>query len=504
MISVAAWTLLILAAGLQHVIGSTGSEDAASGSEQQSSSDSPPPPIIADSEPLFLSEYIENCTYDQAREKSRVPYLQLMANVTAYSGYITVNKTAQSNLFFLLTEVEGNSSTAPLLLWTQGGPGLSSLFGLFLENGPLAVDMYSNLTPNVHPRMNTLQKNMSVIYVDVPVGAGFSFTKDLENGYPTYLEQIVAHLMEFLKQFLLVFSEYKGRDFYLGGESYGARYSVALAKQLLTDPENVTLKYRGVISGSGFLGPVLDIAESSNFLYQMSMVNSSGRDIFKKQFEDMKLYAANYSTAQIALYMLGRTIFTNPATPTLYQNLTYYNDHASPIFTERPLIMYVCVQFLNSSAFKNAIHVGDISFQYNNAILLLKFAPDWLREISPMVELVLNQSSMLFYIGQMDTLFPAVNQQAYIEKLNWTNADKYRETPRFFWKKPNAYGNDAYIREVSNFTQAVILGMSHYSSAEKPDEVYYLINRFVEGISKPPEAEGPKEEENQDTQASTM
>ena len=33
-----------------------------------------------------------------------------------------------------------NPETAPLLLWLQGGPGGSSLFGLFVENGPYLVD----------------------------------------------------------------------------------------------------------------------------------------------------------------------------------------------------------------------------------------------------------------------------------------------------------------------------------------------------------------------------
>ena len=32
-----------------------------------------------------------------------------------------------------------NPETAPVLLWLQGGPGGSSLFGLFVESGPIGV-----------------------------------------------------------------------------------------------------------------------------------------------------------------------------------------------------------------------------------------------------------------------------------------------------------------------------------------------------------------------------
>ncbi|KAH7976558.1 hypothetical protein HPB52_016170 [Rhipicephalus sanguineus] len=61
---------------------------------------------------------------------------------------------------------------------------------------------------------------MSTIYLDLPVGAGFSFTEN-EDAYPKTLEDISSSVMEFLRQFMLLFPEYVCRDFYVAGESYG-------------------------------------------------------------------------------------------------------------------------------------------------------------------------------------------------------------------------------------------------------------------------------------------
>ncbi|XP_070396795.1 probable serine carboxypeptidase CPVL isoform X2 [Dermacentor albipictus] len=374
----------------------------------------------------------------------------------------------------------GNTSDAPILLWTQGGPGQSSLFGQFLQNGPIAFDA----NPNISVRTNTLQKNMSVIYLDVPVGAGFSFADSLD-GYSTSLEDITRDVMEFLRQFLELFSELKNRDFYLAGESYAARYSVAIAHQLLTDTKNLPLQLKGIIGGNGFLGPILDTVNSSEFRYQTSMLDDNGRMQFDMRFQYMKNLSMTENATQVPAILFS-TIFADPTQqrPSCFQNLTLYNDHASPLYTERPYYMLACFFFLNSSLeLRRQIHVGDNAiFRFSELTLLTKLAPDVLRDISNLTQRVLNETRVLFYTGQLDALFPSVNQRAYFSTLQWAHTDQYRQAPRKPWSPAGRspyMGFAGYMKQAANFTDVVLLGMSHYGAAEKPDEAYYLTTEFV-------------------------
>lgn len=459
------WTVLLLLGGVQYV-------------QSDKTLTAPTTRSSKDEDGLFLTPLIEKNETEKARNKSQVPHFKAFG-VEAFSGYITINGTTNSNLFFLLVVAKGNKSDAPLLLWTQGGPGLSALFGQFLQNGPVAFDPDKNFTQ----RNNTLQNYMNIIYLDLPVGAGFSFTENV-TAYPKNLEDISGSVMEFLEQFLKVFPEYVCRDFYVAGESYGARYSVSISHTMLTTPSKIPLILKGTISGNGFLGPILDTADSSEFRYWTSMVTESGRQQLSQRFQYMKNLPPE--NASMIILTLFDTIFSNPPgmKPTLFQNLTSYNDYSSPLYTERPFIMQACFFFLNtSSLIRQVFHVGENrEFQYYNEPLLMSLAPDYLTDISSLTERVLNDSSALFYTGQLDSLFPSVKQRAYYRTLNWTHSKEYREATRSPWRPPSwsiYQGYAGFVKRVPNFTEAMLLGMSHYGAAEKADEVYYLMMEFI-------------------------
>lgn len=135
--------------------------------------------IINDNEALFLTKYIENNRLELAKTLSLVKHKELHW-LTSYAGYLTVNKEYNSNMFFWFFPAKNYMINAPVVLWLNGGPGVSSLYGLFQENGPFFV----NSEKKLEPREYSWHIDHNVIYIDNPIGTGFSFTES-DSGYAT-------------------------------------------------------------------------------------------------------------------------------------------------------------------------------------------------------------------------------------------------------------------------------------------------------------------------------
>jgi vitellogenic carboxypeptidase-like protein len=179
---------------------------------------------IAQSPALFLSSYLDNPKVAQEKSSVRIPgslFGDSELSVKPFvelgnAGYITVNATTNSNTFFWFIPALNGNTSAPLLAWFNGGPGATSLYGLFEELGPF----YSDATGSkLFQRNVTWNYPYSVVYVDNPVGTGWSFT-DSTAGFSTNQDEIADNLYSFFVQFFTLFPQYQNNEFYICGESY--------------------------------------------------------------------------------------------------------------------------------------------------------------------------------------------------------------------------------------------------------------------------------------------
>jgi len=179
-------------------------------------------------------------------------------------------------LFFWFFPSASNYSTDPVLLWLQGGPGVSSLYGLFAENGPFDV-----VNGTVRLREYSWHKNYSVLYIDQPVGTGYSFT---HGRYVSNQTQVGEHLYSALTQFFTVFSELQKNAFFISGESYGGKYVPAISYTIhqRNPTALVKINLQGLIIGNGLSDPIHQF-NYGDLLYQIGLIDINTLHLFEDQ-----------------------------------------------------------------------------------------------------------------------------------------------------------------------------------------------------------------------------
>ena len=96
-------------------------------------------------------------------------------NATSYAGFFEVNATAHAEHFFWHWPALSGNASAPVVVWLQGGPGSSSLFGMWVESGPFSLDA----ALNPHWRSTTWASDYNMVYLDNPRETGYSYADGL-------------------------------------------------------------------------------------------------------------------------------------------------------------------------------------------------------------------------------------------------------------------------------------------------------------------------------------
>lgn len=223
--------------------------------------------------PLILTPLIKAGKIQEAQAAAAVT-LDDFQKTPSYSGYFTVNEAFNSNLFFWYFPATIDPKNAPVVLWLQGGPGATSLFGLFGENGPFEVK-----SQKLSLRKYSWSIGHNLIYIDNPVGVGYSFT---EGGFSTNETVIGDNLYNALVQFFTLFPDLQANEFYVTGESYGGKYvpAVSYAIDKNNPSADVVINLQGLALGNGFTDPINQL-NYADYLYQIGLVDTNAQKMLR-------------------------------------------------------------------------------------------------------------------------------------------------------------------------------------------------------------------------------
>ncbi|RLN50292.1 hypothetical protein BBJ28_00019915 [Nothophytophthora sp. Chile5] len=184
-----------------------------------------------------------------------------VTNSTA--GYVKLANKEDDHYFYWFYESRSSPETDPLVLWLTGGPGSSSMFALLTENGPCSIN--PDLTTKFNPY--AWNSNANVIWLDQPTGVGFSYGVQADKDYNE--TNVGENIYWFLQGFLEKHPQFKGRDFFVTGESYGGHYVPAAAhyiwKTSKTSPSDdglSTINLKGLAIGNGLTNPLIQVSDA--------------------------------------------------------------------------------------------------------------------------------------------------------------------------------------------------------------------------------------------------
>ncbi|KAG7029856.1 Serine carboxypeptidase-like 51, partial [Cucurbita argyrosperma subsp. argyrosperma] len=223
-------------------------------------------------------------------------------------GYVQVRPKA--HMFWWLyrspSRVDVGSKPWPTILWLQGGPGGSGTgFGNFLEIGPL--------NSNLKPRNSTWLQKADLLFVDNPVGTGYSYVEsggEFAKGDVEAATDMTTLLAEVSNNTVGL----RNTPLYIFAESYGGKFAVTLALSLLRAIQagNLTLNIGGVSLGNSWMSPEDYTSSWGPLLKDLSRI------------DDMTLQKSNSLALKIKQQVKNR----------LYENATLsWNDLEGLIFS---------------------------------------------------------------------------------------------------------------------------------------------------------------------------
>ncbi|KAJ3675681.1 hypothetical protein LUZ60_004723 [Juncus effusus] len=417
-----------------------------------------------------------------------------------YAGYITIGSELQKrHIYYYFAISERNPSQDPVTFWINGGPGCSALSALVHLAGPFKIE--SNSIRAKHPRVKqnpfSWTKINNVLFVDAPVGTGYSYAEG-EEDILSNDSNTVSDLYDFLKKWYSEFPEFLSNPLYLAGCSYSGVHVPLLAQEIVNSNEasdGMTINLKGYSLGN----PAIDVHYENNYIVQFA--HRMGL-ISDKQFHDLATTCGE--------------VYWNNTDPNCLKRLEFFNGQIKGIGKYHVLCLpchfqmgismesaeYESVEMLqslygetsqfniycqdyeltperlfNSKAAREMLHAEsfEVTGPWIRCTNRLKFE----RNIHNVIPYHLNLTSkgyrVFIYNGDHDMQIPYIATLDWIKTLNYPEIEEWH--PWFVEDQIAGYA----VRYANNLLFATFKGAGHTAMEFMPREALVAYQRWIDG-----------------------
>ncbi|XAR72981.1 hypothetical protein NMG60_11019814 [Bertholletia excelsa] len=419
------------------------------------------------------------------------------------TGYVGVGEADEVQLFYYFIESERSPKDDPLLLWLTGGPGCSALSGLLYEIGPFTFD-YANSNrgePIMKGNPYSWTKVANIIFLDSPVGTGFSYAKSAE-AYNVTDTIVAEQAYSFLRKWLVDHPAFLTNPLYISGDSYSGIIIPIIVQKIyegIDSGHHPRLNIQGYVLGNPFTDEIKDLNSRIPFAHRVSFLSNDLYETTKAYCNGTYIDVDPNNTLCADNLQLAREclekIFPNnileplcdalsPKPDPLKWNPDALVEDPHHLLTSLPgpwcrsynyLYSYI---WANDKRVQEALHVREgTKEKWLRCNRTLSYTYDVKNSFPYHKNLTEKRCRALIYSGDHDMVIPYVGTKGWVDLLSLPEIHGYE--PWFVDGDVAGYSELYTNTNVYQLTFATVKGAGHTAPEYNPKQCLAMVSRWL-------------------------
>jgi len=349
-----------------------------------------------------------------------------------------------------------SQAEVPLVVWLQGGPGSSSMLGNLLFHSPIRLERNGTgpddfeLKPAPEGSWATIG---NVVYLDQPVGTGFSFGRPVAD-----LATAGRHFVTFLLALADRFPDLSQSPVFITGESYAGKFVPTFSRAVMDYNLNAAsderqIRFGGMMVGDPFVAPARQRTMMHTLPRALNILDSSHLAQVHALESHCEESLVNRSASEHACLDIMHYIVRSSG-GVLQYDLRNFDSDWSP--REAAIGAFFTLSSQRERIW-DQLHVRDSpkqpKFEMSSAAVSAALTQDNLVDYSKVYEeLLRDKIPVLVYAGEFDSKDGPVGQERWIRELQFSEAEEFwAQAPSLYWLRTGEMGGYSRAAGTMNF-----------------------------------------------------